>query len=122
DDEDTNFTADNNESVSVADDDSLDSAIDSNNSDTSDTYTRKISKWAEQCTSVVWDFFTKEKNDNQEVIAIVCDLCKQKWKLANTTGTFTIHLNNKHHKNIFLKQQTLSCLNSKAHIFTVYSI
>jgi hypothetical protein len=59
-------------------------------------------------TSVVWEYFFEEKNSHEEVVAIICNLCKQSWRPGNTTGTLATHLNNKHKNNIILKQQTLT--------------
>ncbi|CAG8674158.1 6178_t:CDS:2 [Cetraspora pellucida] len=82
---DISFISDNNENTNINSDD-VNSNIDSSNKNTS---------------------FKYKKNKDQEVVAIVCNICKKKWKLGNTTRTFAIHFNNKHHRNIFLKQQTL---------------
>ncbi|CAG8579081.1 2591_t:CDS:2, partial [Scutellospora calospora] len=102
------FTPDNDENTNVNSDD-VDSTIDSSSKDTSVKYSKSVSKrnGHGQRTSIVWEFFSEEKNEDQEVVAIVCNICKKKWKPGNTTGTFAIHLNNKHHRNISLKQQTL---------------
>jgi hypothetical protein len=32
-------------------------------------------------TSVVWEYFFEEKNSHEEVVAIICNLCKQSWRL-----------------------------------------
>jgi hypothetical protein len=38
------------------------------------------SKQVGQHTSAIWEFFYEEKNDHEEIIAIVCSLYGKKWK------------------------------------------
>jgi hypothetical protein len=54
----------------------------------------------------VWEYFFEEKNSHEEIVAIICNLCKKRWKLGNTTGTLATHLNNKH--SIKRRSQTAS--------------
>src|ERR1700722_15784719 len=65
-----------------------------------------IPKLIKRRTSIVWEFFYEEENDHEEVIAIVCSLCKSRWKQGNTTGTLAAHLNSKHKSNISLKSSS----------------
>ncbi|CAG8488870.1 12482_t:CDS:2 [Cetraspora pellucida] len=94
--EDINFTFDNSEDVSFITDNNKDISVDN------DSMNPTVD--------------SKKKNDHDEVVAVVCNICKQKWKPGNTTGTFTIHLNNKHKRNISLKQQTLLCFAAMPYI------
>ncbi|CAG8504280.1 3608_t:CDS:2 [Scutellospora calospora] len=75
---DTSFAVDNNEDI--ANNESVNSTINPSNSDTSADRIRNISKRTNQRTSI---------------------------KPGNTMGTLATHLNSKHKKNIFLKQQML---------------
>jgi len=105
-DEDIGFAFDDSEDINFADDNNEDISIVNNDGVIDSDYSRNDSKRAGQRTSIVWEFFSEEKN-NDEVVAIVCNICQKKWKPGNTTGTLAIHLNNKHHRNISLRQQTL---------------
>jgi hypothetical protein len=85
----------NSQTISQTDDNQI---LNSNDNNTQKQIRRR--------TSIVWEFFYEEVNDHEEVIAIVCSLCKSKWKPGNTTGTLAAHLNNKHKSNISLKSSS----------------
>ncbi|CAG8702030.1 17981_t:CDS:1, partial [Racocetra persica] len=72
-----NYAPDN-ENTSIVNSDSINPTIDSSNKDTSVNHSKSTSKWNRQHISIVWEFFSEEKNKDKEVVVIVCNICKKK--------------------------------------------
>ncbi|CAG8809406.1 12805_t:CDS:2, partial [Racocetra persica] len=57
--------------------------------------------------SWVWEHFSKEYNNNNEIISFIYTICKLKYKSINTPGTLAKHLHNKHSNYVGNRQSTL---------------
>ncbi|CAG8560128.1 2772_t:CDS:2, partial [Scutellospora calospora] len=109
DNEDIDFNFVNNENIGFTFDDSSDISFTSDNDKNTNINSDDINSTINSSNKDISVKYNKKKNEDQEVVAIVCNICKKKWKPGNTTRTFAIHLINKHHRNISLKQQILLC-------------
>ena len=69
------------------------------------TASARTSSTVLRSTSWVWEFFTKEHNN--QVTTIVCTICKKRYKHTNTPGTLAKHITKCHSKKIPTTQSTL---------------
>src|SRR6266511_3684153 len=57
-------------------------------------------------TSAVWEYMYKKYDDMEQVVAIICNLCKKEYGPKTSTRPFMDYINKEHKRNISIKQQT----------------
>src|SRR6266542_6088700 len=56
--------------------------------------------------SAVWEYMYKKYDDTEQVVAIICNLCKKEYGPKISTRPLMDHINKEHKRNISIKQQT----------------
>ena len=56
-------------------------------------------------TSAVWEYMYKKYDDTEQVVAIICNLCKKEYGPKTSTQPLMDHINKEHKCNISIKQQ-----------------
>ncbi len=70
------------------------------------TFLSNNGKGKGKTTSAVWEYMYKKYDDIEQVIAIICNLCKKEYGLKTSTRPLMDHINKEHKRNISIKQQT----------------
>ncbi len=56
-------------------------------------------------TSAVWEYIYKKYDDTEQVVAIICNLCKKEYGSKTSTRPLIDYINKEHKHNISIKQQ-----------------
>src|SRR6266542_2331303 len=63
-------------------------------------------KGKEKTTLAVWEYMYKKYDDTEQVVTIICNLCKKGYGLKTSTRPLMDYINKEHKHNISIKQQT----------------